>query len=137
MYGAMQERQAVVLEKQKNDVRELQSQLNIWQEEFKELNKQNLHKLTVQEIEIDIINYEKYGIDDAHSMFLAKEQIKKDLSVLYAKDLETVYSHRELIRQTIENKTLKINDRSYSLHVTEWYFYTTLYLQLEMTLPED
>ncbi|KAB7705913.1 sporulation protein [Bacillus aerolatus] len=134
MFGAMQERQTVVLEKQKNDISELRTQLEIWQEEFKELNKKNLHKLTVQEIEVDIINYEKYGIDDAQSIFSAKEQIKKDLSVLYAKDLETVYSHKELIRQSIENKTLKINKRSYSLHVKEWHFYTTIHIQLEMEL---
>lgn len=134
MFGATQERQAVLLEKQKKTIDELKVQLEVWQEEYKELNKKNLHKLTVQEIEIDIINYKKYGIDDAQSIFNAKEQIKKDLSVLYAKDLETVYSHKELIRQTIENKTLKINKRSYSLHVKEWYFYTTIHIQLEMDL---
>ena len=134
MFGATQERQAALLEKQKKTIEELKVQLEIWQEEYKELNKKNLHKLTVQEIEIDIINYKKYGIDDAQSIFTAKEQIKKDLSVLYAKDLETVYSHKELIRQTIENKTLKINKRNYSLHVKEWYFYTTIHIQLEIDL---
>ncbi|GLY10257.1 sporulation membrane protein YtrI [Pseudobacillus badius] len=134
MFGAMQERQAAKLEKQKKVMDELKVQLEIWQEEYKELNKKNLHKLTVQEIEIDIINYKKYGIDDSQSIFAAKEQIKEDLSVLYAKDLETVYSHKELIRQTIENKRLKINKRSYSLHVKEWYFYTTVHIQLELGL---
>ncbi|KZR59253.1 sporulation membrane protein YtrI [Bacillus badius] len=134
MFGAMQERQAAKLEKQKKVMDELKVQLEIWQEEYKELNKKNLHKLTVQEIEIDIINYKKYGIDDSQSIFAAKEQIKEDLSVLYAKDLETVYSHKELIRQTIENKRLKMNKRSYSLHVKEWYFYTTVHIQLELGL---
>lgn len=134
MFGAMQERQAAKLEKQKKVMDELKVQLEIWQEEYKELNKKNLHKLTVQEIEIDIINYKKYGIDDSQSIFATKEQIKEDLSVLYAKDLETVYSHKELIRQTIENKRLKINKRSYSLHVKEWYFYTTVHIQLELGL---
>ncbi|KZO01452.1 sporulation membrane protein YtrI [Pseudobacillus badius] len=134
MFGTMQERQAAKLEKQKKVMDELKVQLEIWQEEYKELNKKNLHKLTVQEIEIDIINYKKYGIDDSQSIFAAKEQIKEDLSVLYAKDLETVYSHKELIRQTIENKRLKINKRSYSLHVKEWYFYTTVHIQLELGL---
>ncbi|MFK2824650.1 sporulation protein [Bacillus sp. B190/17] len=137
MFGAMQERQAVLLEKQKNHMNNLKVQLSIWQEEYQELNKKNLHKLTVQDIEVDIMNYKKYGIDDAQSIFSAKEQIKEDLSVLYAKDLETVYSHKELIRQTIENKTLKINKRNYSLHVKEWYFYTTIHIQLEMELEDS
>lgn len=132
MFGAMQEKQAALLEQQKKTINELKTQLAVWQEEYKDLNKKNLHKLTVQEIEIDIVNYKKYGIDDAQSIFSAKEQIKKDLSSLYAKDLETIYSHKDLIRQTIENKTLKINKRSYSLHVKEWSFYTTIHLELEL-----
>ncbi|WP_100331834.1 sporulation membrane protein YtrI [Bacillus xiapuensis] len=137
VYGTLQERQSTIMEIQKNEIRDLRNHLAIWQEEYKELNKQNLHKLTVQEIEITITNYEKYGIEDAQSLFEAKELVKKDLSVLLAKDLDTVYSHKELLRQTIENKTLKINKKHYSLHIKEWLFYTTIQIELELELQGD
>ncbi|WP_338750641.1 sporulation membrane protein YtrI [Bacillus sp. FJAT-52991] len=137
MFGSLQERQALTLELQKNEIRDLSAHLEIWQEEYKMLNKKTLHKLTVQEVEIEIMNYEKYGIDDAQSIYEIQENIKKDLSVLSAKDLETVYSQKELLRQTIENKTIKINQKSYSLRVKEWLFYTTIHIQLELTLQDN
>ncbi|MBM7648834.1 hypothetical protein JOC78_001784 [Bacillus ectoiniformans] len=132
IFGAIQEQQTTALELKKKELLDLQSHLSIWQEEFKELNKKNQQMLTIQDIQITITNYEKYGIDDSQSIFEAKEMIKKDLSVLLAKDLETVYSHKDLIEQTIENKTLKINQRSYSLRVKEWLFYTTIHIHLEL-----
>ncbi|WP_203361493.1 sporulation membrane protein YtrI [Bacillus sp. REN10] len=137
MFGSLQERQAITIEMQKNEIRDLTQHLEIWQEEYKQLNKKNLHKLTVQEVKIEIKNYEKYGINDAQSIYEIQESIKEDLSVLYAKDLETVYSQKELLRQTIENKTIKINQKSYSLHVKEWLFHTTIQVQLELALQAD
>lgn len=136
MFGSLQEKQTNTIERQKEEISDLHNHLAIWQEEFKKLNKKNQEQLTVQNINVEIINFEKYGIEDSHSQFEAEELIKKDLDSLLAKNLETIFANKELINQLIENKMLKIHNRRFHLKVKEVYFYTTVEIYLELELSK-
>lgn len=133
IFGKLQEDQTKLLIQQKDEINELQRSVKIWQDEFKQLNKKNEQKLTVQEIEIKLINGDKYKFD-SFSIFEIEDRIKDDLMIMNAKDVETVYKSRDLLKKMIENKTLKVNEKRYKLNVTEIIIYTTLFIEIEIQL---
>jgi hypothetical protein len=133
IYGVWQEEYSVTIKKQKDEITELNRDIRIWQEEFAALNKKSIEQLTVQDIKIRIVNTKKYELDLLSELQI-EEGIKKDLSVMIAKDLETVYKSRDLLRRAIENKTVKVNNKRYRLEVKEIFIYTTLSIQLDIHL---
>jgi len=136
MFGTIQQKNSTLIEKQALQIRELKGYIQIWQEDYQELNKKNEEMLTIQEIDVEINNFERYNINDRQSIFEAEESVKEDLKSLIAKDLTTVYKNKEIIKKTVENKTVKINGKKYKLTVQEMYFYTTIGLVLEMKLAD-
>lgn len=136
MFGTIQQKTSTIIEKQALQIKELRGYIQIYQEDFQELNKKNEEMLTIQEIDVEIHNFERYKISDRQSIFEAEESIKEDLKSLIAKDLTTVYQNKEIIKKTVENKILKINGKSYELAVQEMYFYTTVRLVLEIKLAD-
>jgi hypothetical protein len=134
IYGVLQEKQAKLLHQQSDTIMELESDIKIWQDEFKDLNKKNMEKLTVQEISVKIANWDKYDELDAFSIFEVEQEINEDLDVMKAKDLESVFKSRSLLKKAIENKTVKINDKRYRLQVKEVFIYTTLSIQVNLVL---
>lgn len=133
IFGEWQEKYSKLIKKQEEDIARLINDKKIWQEEFKELNKKNREQLTVQEIKIKIKNSEKYKID-TFSVFEIEDQLKEDISMMIAKDIETVYKSRELIKKIIENKVFKVNEKRYRVEVKELVIYTTLSVQLDIKL---
>lgn len=131
IYGVWQDRHIYTIKKQADDIHELKNDISIWQQEYKEINKRNIEQLTVQKINIKITNWEKFKLDTL-SVFETEESVKDDISMMLAKDIETVYKSKELIKKIIENKVVKINNKRYKLHVKEIVFYTTLSIQLEI-----
>lgn len=125
----------MLIRKQKEDIADLKKDLTIWQEEYKAANKQKIEQITVQKIHIRITNWEKYGLD-SFSAFKVEDSVKEDLSMMVAKDLETVYKSKDLIKKIIENKTVKINDKRYRLTVKEMVIYTTLSIQIEINFDQ-
>ncbi|PLR79509.1 sporulation protein [Bacillus canaveralius] len=135
IYGVWQEEYSKDIKKLRDDIEELEEDKQIWQEEYKELNKKNIERLTVQEIKVEISNGEKYRLDPL-SVFEAEKKVKEDIKMMLAKDLETVYKSRELLKRVIENKPVRINEKRYNIKVEEVFIYTTLYIQLRLTLEE-
>jgi hypothetical protein len=131
IYGVWQDRHIYTIKKQADDIRELNNDILIWQQEYKEINKRNIEQLTVQKINIKITNSGKFNLDSL-SVFETEESVKDDISMMLAKDIDTVYKSKELIKKIIENKVVKINNKRYKLHVQEIVFYTTLSIQLEI-----
>ncbi|MBO8177229.1 MAG: sporulation protein [Bacillus sp. (in: Bacteria)] len=136
IFGSLQEKQTKLIDQQQEEIKELKHSISIWQEEFIAVNKKNKELLKVQDIKVKITNFQRYEIEDKHSIFLTEEAVKKDLQVLLAKDLEAVFKNRELLKKTIENKTIKINEKRYRFVVKELYFFTTIYVYLELRLAE-
>ncbi|MCR2821894.1 sporulation membrane protein YtrI [Lederbergia panacisoli] len=134
MFGVMQERNGILLEEQSKQINILQNQIKIWQEDYQELNKKNEDMLTVQEINVRLVNYEKYNIQDRQSIFNVEEDVQEDLKSLLAKDLSTVNKNKDIIKKTIENKVMSINGKRFKLVVKEMYFYTTIQITVELRL---
>ncbi|WP_147532610.1 sporulation membrane protein YtrI [Bacillus marasmi] len=133
IFGVWQEKQSEEIQKQKDIIKELTAEKNIWQDEFRELNKRNLEKMTVQEIKIEVTNYKKYDLD-LLSVYEVEDGIKEDINMVLAKEIETVYESREMLRRAIENKVVKVNDKRYRLEIREIFIYTTLSIKVEMHL---
>lgn len=135
MFGRMQEEQVKVIRQQEELIADLEKEKNIWQEDFKKLNEKNKELLTVQDISIKITNGSKYKID-ALSIFEVQEKVKEDISNVLAKDLHVVYTSKDLLEKVIENKPVVINERRYQLTVRKMVIYTTLNIELELTLAQ-
>lgn len=133
IYGTLQEEQTKLIRQQQDEIQDLNRSIKIWQEEFKALNKKNEQQLTIQNINVKLLNGNKYKLD-SFSIFEAEEKIKEDVSSIVAKDLETVFKSRDVLKKMIENKMLKINDKRYRLEVKEIVIYTTLSIQIEIQL---
>jgi hypothetical protein len=135
IFGVWQEEQTKLIQKQEEAIKDYKSDKLIWQAEFQALNKKNQEKMTIQDIKVKMIlkSVEKYKLD-LFSVFQVEESVKEDLNIMVAKDLETVYKSRDLLKKVIENKVVKINGKRYRLEVKEVYIYTTLNVQLDIHL---
>jgi hypothetical protein len=131
IYGVWQEENTELIRKQAQDIIDLNEEKKIWQDEYKEINKRKIEQLTVQKINIRITNSEKYKLDSL-SVLETEDAVKDDISLMIAKDIETVYKSKDLLKKIIENKPIKINDKRYKLKVKEMVFYTNLSIQLEI-----
>lgn len=136
MFGTIQQKNSTLIERQALRIKELSGYIQILEEDYQELNKKNEEMLTIQEIDVKITNFERYDIRDRLAIYKAEESVKEDLRSLIAKDLTTVYKNKEIIRKTVENKTLNINDKEFKLVVQELYFYTTISIVLEIKLAD-
>ena len=131
IYGVWQEENTELIRKQSQDIVDLNEEKKIWQEEYKEINKRKIEQLTVQKINVRITNWEKYKLDSL-SVLETEDAVRDDISQMIAKDIETVYKSKDLLKKIIENKPIKINDKRYKLKVKEMVFYTNLSIQLEI-----
>lgn len=135
IYGEWLEEYSKTIEEQREDIRTLKKEKEIWQEDIQKLNQENKDKLTIQQIKVKILNYEKYSLDlfSVHEM---EEAITEDIRTLLAKDIETAYKSRELIRKTIENRSFSAHDKRYRLQIKEIVYYTTLSIQLNLQFDQ-
>jgi len=135
IYGVWLEDHTALIKSQKQDIVDLKEEMKIWQEEYKEMNKRSIEQLTVQKINVKIANAEKYRLDSL-SVLETEDSVKDDISMMLAKDIDTVYKSKELIKKIIHNKTVKVNDKRYKLQVKEIVIYTTLAIQLEISFEK-
>jgi hypothetical protein len=135
IFGVWQERLSKEINEQVERINTLEEEKKIWQDEFAALNKKNQEKMTVQDIKIKINpkSADKLNID-GYSRLKVEESVKDDLNLMIAKDLETVYKSRDLLKRVIENKNVKINNKRYQLEVEDIYIYTTLNIQISIHL---
>jgi uncharacterized protein YqiB (DUF1249 family) len=136
IFGVWQEEQSITIRKQQKEIVDLQGEKRIWQEEYKQMNKENMEKLTTQQINIKITNWERYKLDSL-SVLETEDSVKDDISMMLAKDIDTVYRSKELIKKIIENKPVVINEKRYKLKVEEMVIYTTLSIQLEIHFEDE
>jgi hypothetical protein len=135
IFGVWQEKHTALIDKQREDIVDLTEEKKIWQEEYKEINKRTIEQLTIQKINIKITNWEKYKLD-LLSVSEIEDSVKDDISMMIAKDIDTVYKSKELIKKIIQNKPVKINDKRYKLQVKEMVIFTTLSIQLEVEFEQ-
>lgn len=131
IFGVWQEKHTALIKKQTEDIIDLNEEKKIWQEEYKEINKRTIEQLTIQKINVKITNGDKYKLD-LLSISEIEDSVKDDIKMMIAKDLDTVYKSKELIKKIIHNKTVKIHDKRYTLEIKELVIYTTLTIHLEI-----
>ncbi|WP_043934119.1 sporulation membrane protein YtrI [Bacillus sp. EB01] len=131
--GVFQEQQSILVKDQQDEIKKLQDDIAIWQEDYKNLNKQNIEQLLIQNIQVKITNHQKYRLD-LLSVHETEDAVMEDLKTLKTKDLEVAFKNKELIKRVIENRRVTINDKKYRLEVTEIIIYTTLVIQLHINL---
>jgi hypothetical protein len=136
IFGVLEEKHTKLIGIQKQEIKDLQSEKKIWQDEYKEMNKRNIEKLTIQKINVKIINSERYKLDSL-SVLETEDAVKDDISMLIAKDMETAFKSKGLIKKIIENKLVTINDKRYKLNVKEMVIYTTLSVELEIHFEDE
>ncbi|MDQ0270103.1 sporulation membrane protein YtrI [Cytobacillus purgationiresistens] len=137
IYGEWQEKYSLEIRSQKDTIEELTDEKKIWQEEFKKLNKENQKLLTVQEIIVKITNDDeavsKYKLD-LYSLYETEDKVREDISMMIAKDINTVSQSSELIKRIIENKTHQLNGKRYRVKIKSMVIYTTLTIKVEIML---
>lgn len=131
MFGAMHEKQTKLIEEQRNEISKYKNTLSYLQEEYKQLNEENEEQLTIGEVKIKILNPTKTKVE-LLSIHETEDQLSGDLRSLINKDLESVYGNRDLIKKIIENKTVKLNEKTFTFKVREMYFWTTTQITLEL-----
>ncbi|MEH6942391.1 sporulation membrane protein YtrI [Bacillus sp. JJ722] len=131
MHGVMQEKQILLIETQKKEIEELKIKNAIWEKEYAAKNNEVEKKLTIQEVQVAITNGSNYKLN-LLSIVEAQEEIRKDLNSLITKDIETVYKGKLLLKKTIENKIVEINNKKYTFEVKEILFFTTLYIEVHV-----
>lgn len=131
--GVSLEKNAKTIHEQKDEIAELKSDIQIWMDDYAELNKKNQEKLTVQEIKVKIVNDQKYKLDTL-SIYEIEDETKGQLNMLLAKDLDSVFKSRDLITKVIENKSIKVNDKRYKLKIKSMVIYTSVSIQVEISL---
>lgn len=131
MFGVMQEKQIQKIMDQRKAIKYMEKKLEIWEADYQKLNEETEKKLKIQEIQITILNGGTYNLDHL-SIAEAEDAIRVDLASLIAKDVETIYNGRSLLKKSIENKILDINKRRYKLDVAEIFFYTNMKIEVRL-----
>ena len=129
--GVWLEENTELIQKQQQEIVDLNNEKKIWQDEYKEINRRKIEQLTVQKINIKITNAEKYKLDSL-SVLETEDSVHDDISMMLAKDIETVYKSKDLIKKIIENKQIKLYGKRYKLKVKEMVIYTNLTIQLQI-----
>lgn len=135
IFGVIQEDHRTTINEQNIMIQKLKKEIEIYQEEYSKLNEEAQQKMTVQEINVHLTNGEKYLPKDFYINGI-EENVKKDLSDLIAKDIESVYSNHTLIEKTIENKNIPIDGKNYRLRMTKFMVYTTIYIEVEISFAK-
>lgn len=133
IYGEWQEQSSIEIRQQKEQIKDLVNEKNIWQNDYRELNEKNEQLLIVQEIKVKISNSEKYRLDP-FSIYEVEERIKEDISPILKMDIDTAFKSNPWIEKVIENRVHKINDKPYQVVVKHIVFYTTVSIQLDIQL---
>lgn len=133
IYGDLQEKQV-------NQIRELQAQLHLLEEQKKALidaeerKNQELEKdLTIQEISIDIADHRP----DRATRTELEHQVAEELHSLINQSIASVADNRELIVRAIEKKPFTYSDIVYHFHVRRIVIFSRLMIEIDISSQKD
>lgn len=135
IYGEWQEKLVTKIEEQTYTIEDLSQTNKSYYEEIQNLNKITQEKLRVQKISVTLMNGERYQFTSLMT-FMIEDQVKEDVSDVLAKDLESVYKTRKLMKKAVENKVYKIDDKQYRVEIEEMFIYTTLSIELKVSFAK-
>lgn len=135
-FGAVHEELVIEINKQRIQIEDQKEQIDILRSEEKKRNEENEKKLTIQETKINFTNEKKLRLNEL-ALYELKQQVDDEVKFLKNKNIESVVEGKELIKKAIENKTYKIGDNEYRLHIEEMYIYTSLELHIKINLRDS
>ncbi|HET7627793.1 MAG TPA: sporulation membrane protein YtrI [Bacillales bacterium] len=129
--GIAQERQLTMIYEQKQDIKQLKSQLKTWQEESNEKNEQLEQKLTVQSIKVTFVENRNNEISKSE-LFEIRSAVSEQLSSLIHQNIESVAENQRMIKQVIENKTYEVEKNRFRVKVATLVIYSTVKVVLNV-----
>ncbi|GAA0333168.1 hypothetical protein GCM10008967_24870 [Bacillus carboniphilus] len=133
MFGVMQEKQSTLINKQMSEISELNKEKEYWQGEFKKINEELENELTIQEIQVKLLDNKKIKLSSLQKANIEKE-VSDLLSVIKAKKLESVSESKGIIKKAIEEKILTVDSKRYRLTVEFWELSTKVYIEVSIDL---
>lgn len=125
-FGIMHERHLELITEQQTEIKELQDQIEIFQKDIEEINKQTEKQLLIKKIEVHLVNKEEMKLHEMEAFELENMAIQYLNQLLLHKQIETVAKNKELLISTLENKQFTIEKQRYQLEVRQLYLYTTI-----------
>lgn len=121
LYGKMYERLLEANYDLQSRVSELESQNEALLEDQKDLDEKNKKSITVERIEITIINETQLRLDRLviHQL---EELIKGEINHIIGTDITVIDNSVELLLSAIENKAFKVDDVTYYVDVQRLIF---------------
>ncbi|MBM7572878.1 sporulation membrane protein YtrI [Aquibacillus albus] len=130
MYGQFYERWVEENLALRSELNDLESNYNTLKEEF---NAKSKEKVTVNAIEVSIMNQKQLKLDSliVHQL---EELIKEQIKDVLGKDIESLSENYTLLTSTIENKIYKVDGFSYSASVNQLFLTSTLRLNVQLKI---
>lgn len=134
-FGTVQEKLVTQIKKHESTIKDQKQSIEILRSDQDEMNKDNLKKLTVQEVKVYFKNDKDLKLSEL-SIHELRSAIENELKSVKSKNIETIANSKDLLFQTLENKTFVINDKRYQVSVKELYLFTTLEIFFVIRLAE-
>jgi hypothetical protein len=132
-FGSVQEKLVTEIKMQEAIIKDQKDDIEILRSDKDELNKENQKKLTVQEVKVYFKNDKSFKLSEL-SIYELRSQIENELKTVINKNIETVANTKDLLYQSVENKTFEVNGKKYHIIVRDFVLYTTLQLFVEIRL---
>ncbi|SET79524.1 hypothetical protein SAMN05421676_10887 [Salinibacillus kushneri] len=120
----------------RDQIAELEQDLENITKDKEDLSRQNEENLTIQEIQIELENAEQLKLDRFIQHDL-KEKIKDEISSLKGRNIETMQENLSFIESTIENKTYHVSDFSYDAAITRLIISKTFYVKVKLSMSSS
>jgi hypothetical protein len=134
-FGSIQEKLVTEIKMQQAIIKDQKRDIEVLRSDKDELNKENQKKLTVQEVKVYFKNDKELKLSEL-SLYELRSQIENELTPVKNKNIEAVANARELLYQTVQNKTYTVNEKRYHVIVKELHLYTTLEIFVEIRLAD-
>ena len=135
-FGELQDKQLNEIQKLQGEVSSLKKDKEVLYEDIKNANKKNLELLMLQEINIELLNSDKYHLSDL-SEYKLKKIIRAEVSSLLTKNIDSVSENMEIIIKSIENKRYNLEKRIITIKVSRIVLTTTLSIDISIDNVEQ
>ncbi|TXC81583.1 hypothetical protein FS935_22030 [Metabacillus litoralis] len=130
-FGQLQDKQLLKIQELQGEVESLKKDKEVLYEDIKNANKKSLELLTLQEINVEIINAEKYHLT-TFGEYKLKQNIRNEISSLLTNNINGITENMEIIIKSIENKQYLIENNVLKVKVSRFALTTTLTIKISI-----
>lgn len=130
-YGELQDKQLLKIQELQGEVASLKKDKEVLYEDIKNANKKNIELLILQDINIELLNSEKYHLTTSGEYKL-KKVIRDEISSLLTKNIDGISENMEIIIKSIENKEYYLDSHIIKVKVSRFALTTTLSIHISI-----